>query len=309
MRIAIIDLGTNTFNLLVADVMSRGEFKTIFSTKIAVKLGEGGIGKSTILPAAFERGINALRSHRAIIDKLKAQKVIAFATSAIRSAQNGAKFVAAAKKETGIGIQVIPGDREAELIAAGVRLALDLGDTPSLILDIGGGSNECIIATRDNILWKQSFEMGVARLLEKFKPSDPVTAGEIEAMENYFREGLRPLFEAVKQFPVAELVGASGSFDTFSAMIAHQFHSPDILKGRSEYVFDMNEYAQVHGCLLRSTEKERYQTPGIIALRVDMIVIASVLVNFLIRELGLTAMRMSTYSLKQGVLAEVMQNY
>src|ERR1051325_1265268 len=160
MRIAIIDLGTNTFNLLVADVMSRGEFKTIFSTKIAVKLGEGGIGRRTIVPAAFDRGINALRSHRAIIDKLKAQKIIAFATSAIRSAQNGAKFVAAAKKEAGVEIQVSPGEGEAELIAAGVRLALDIGEAPALILDIGGGSNECIIATRDTILWKQSFEMG-----------------------------------------------------------------------------------------------------------------------------------------------------
>src|ERR1043166_6747106 len=115
MRIAIIDLGTNTFNLLVVDITGKDSFKSIFSTKVAVKLGEGGIVKGFISPAAFHRGINALKTHRAIIDKLGVVKTIAFATSAIRSATNGKQFVAAAKKEANIEVTIISGDKEAEL--------------------------------------------------------------------------------------------------------------------------------------------------------------------------------------------------
>lgn len=309
MRIAILDLGTNTFNLLVVDVSSREKYKHVFSGKIAVKLGEGGIHKKIIAPAAFSRGIDALKRQRALIDKLKADKIIAFATSAIRSASNGKKFVEAAKKETGIEINVISGDKEAELIWEGVRQALEIGESHSLVLDIGGGSNEFIIADSRGIAWKQSFDIGVARLLEKFKPSDPITGTEIKTLESHFQQILQPVFEAVKQNPVKELIGASGSFDTFAEMIAHKFHSIDILKGRTEFVFNLEEYESVHRQLLESTSRERRNTPGIIELRVDMIVIATVLVNFLLRELKIGRMRMSTFALKQGVLAEVLKNY
>ena len=308
MRVAIIDLGTNTFNLLIVDVESREKYKNVFQTKMAVKLGEGGIGKKLITASAFTRGIEALRSQRALIDKFKAEKIIAFATSGIRSASNGKKFIDAAKKEANIAVSIISGDREAMLIYEGVKLALDIGDAPSLILDIGGGSNEFIIADNKGIFWKKSFDIGVARLLEKFSPSDPVTEKEIEVMEGLFRETLAPLFEAVKQYPVKELIGSSGSFDTFAEMIAHHFHSIEELKGKTEFVFNMDEYKSIHEQLIVSKKEERERTPGIISLRVDMIVIGTILVNFILRELSITRMRMSSYALKQGVLAEVLKS-
>ena len=309
MRIAIIDLGTNTFNLLIVDVTTKDDFKNLFSTKTAVKLGEGGIIKKIIAPPAFARGIATLKSYKSIIDKFKAEKTIAFATSAIRSSSNGAKFVAAAKKEANIEINVISGDREAVLIFEGVKLGLDIGEKHSLILDIGGGSNEFVIADKEGIVWKKSFDMGVARLLEQFKPSDPITADEIMALENYFREVLVPLVDALKQYPVKELIGSSGSFDTFADMIAHQFHRAAQLKGKTEFSFDMNEFAQIHTQLIRSTKEERQKMPGIIDLRVDMIVIGSLITNFIIREFNITSMRLSTYALKQGILADVMKRY
>jgi exopolyphosphatase/guanosine-5'-triphosphate,3'-diphosphate pyrophosphatase len=309
MRIAIIDLGTNTFNLLVADISGNNSFKSIFSTKVAVKLGEGGIGKRFISPAAFHRGINALKTHRAIIDKLKVAKIIAFGTSGIRSASNGKQFVAAAKKEANIDITIISGDKEAELIYKGVNLALDIGKEPSLVLDIGGGSNEFIIATSEKILWKQSFDIGVARLLEHFSPADPVQPDEISKIEAHLEEVLQPLFEAVKKYPVKELIGSSGSFDTFAEMIAHKHFSIAVLKGKTEFTFNMDQYYQAHEQLLRSNRLERSQTPGIIELRVDMIVVGTITANFILKKLNLTAMRMSTYALKQGVLAELMSGF
>jgi exopolyphosphatase / guanosine-5'-triphosphate,3'-diphosphate pyrophosphatase len=309
MRIAIIDLGTNTFNLLVADITDKDHFKSVFSTKVAVKLGEGGIVKKVISPAAFQRGINALLTHRAIIAKLNVAKTIAFATSAIRSSSNGKQFVEAAKKQAGIDITVISGEKEAELIFKGVNLALDIGTEPSLILDIGGGSNEFIIGVKDNMLWKQSFDIGVARMLGEFMPSDPITPEEITRIQDHLRKVLHPLFEAVKKYPVKELIGSSGSFDTFTEMIAYRFYDINMLKGKTEFVFDMGQYQQIHEQLIRSDRKEREATKGIIELRLDMIVIAAITVRFILDELNIKAMRMSTYALKQGVLAEVMQRF
>ena len=309
MRIAIIDLGTNTFNLLIAEVTDKKTFRSIFSTKVAVKLGEGGTNLKNISAKAFQRGIDVLKIHRSIIDRFQAEQIFAFATSGIRSARNGKKFVEAAKKAANLDITVISGDKEAELICGGVRMALEIGPDHSLLLDIGGGSNEFIVASQTEIAWKKSFDLGVARLLEKFKPSDPITAEEVAKIEKYLRKELQPLAGALQAHPVKELIGSSGSFDTFAEVIAHRFHTIEILKGKTAYEFDMGEFSQVHDQLIASTKAEREKTPGIIALRVDMIVMGAVIVNFVLKEYGIAKMRMSTYALKQGVLAEVMHNY
>ena len=306
MRVAVIDLGTNTFNLFIADIISPTEYKKVFKTKVPVKLGEGGIAKNKIASAAFARGIDALRKYKKLIDGFNTEQIFAFATSAIRSAENGKKFTETAKKETGITINVISGDREAEFIYKGVKQALQIGDEASLILDIGGGSNEFIIATSEEVLWKQSFNLGVSRMLEKFKPSDPIAESEVKKIEKYFEDELAPLFEAVTNNPVKELIGSSGSFDTFAEMIAHKFHSPEMLKGKTEYEFNLPEFFEVHNQLIKSTRAERIQTKGLVELRVDMIVIGSVFVSFILSKLSINKMRLSTYSLKEGVLDELM---
>ena len=306
MRIAVIDLGTNTFNLFVAEIISSSEHKKIFKTKVPVKLGEGGMAKSKIATAAFARGMDALRKYKKLMDDFNVEQIFAFATSAIRSASNGKKFVDTAKKEMGITINVISGEREADFIYKGVSHALEIGQDASLILDIGGGSNEFIIATSETVLWRQSFDLGVSRMLEKFKPSDPISEAEIKKMEKYFESELATLFEAVQNNPVKELIGSSGSFDTFADMIAHKFHSPEILKGKTEYEFNVSEFSEIHNQLLKSTKAERMQTKGLVEMRVDMIVIGSVFVNFILTKLQLNKMRLSTYSLKEGVLHELM---
>ncbi|MCE9538076.1 MAG: phosphatase, partial [Bacteroidetes bacterium] len=167
-RIAVIDLGTNTFNLLIVEVSSDKTYELVFQTKISVKLGEGGINKGFIAPLPFNRGIDALKVHKQTIEKYNVGKVYAIATSAIRGASNGAEFVAKANEECNIDVQVISGDKEAETIYYGVRDAVKMSDEVSLIIDIGGGSTEFIIANKHQIFWKQSFLLGVARLLEMF---------------------------------------------------------------------------------------------------------------------------------------------
>jgi exopolyphosphatase/guanosine-5'-triphosphate,3'-diphosphate pyrophosphatase len=303
-RIAIIDLGTNTFNLLIIDVGTDLHFTTVFQTKISVKLGEGGINKGFIAPAPFNRGIEALKTYKTIIDEHHVNEIHAIATSAIRGASNKVEFLAKAKEATCIDIRVISGEKEAEIIYYGVRKAVKLSNENSLIIDIGGGSTEFIIGNSERIVWKQSFLLGVARLLEIFNPSDPITDDEIKECTDYLRKALDPLFEAIKKYPVTELVGSSGSFDSLAEMMAYKYYSPYILKDKTEFTFDLEHYKELHQTILKSTIAERTEMKGLVAMRVDMIVISSILVKFIVDSFNISQMRLSTYSLKEGVLYE-----
>lgn len=306
MKIAVIDLGTNTFNLLIVEVNFDKTYSTVFQTKISVKLAEGGMNKGFIADIAFNRGIEAFKTHFATTQKYQVDKIYAFATSAIRGASNGVEFVQKAKAETGIDIQVISGDREAELIYYGVRSAVQMTEKASLIIDIGGGSTEFIIANENQILWKQSFLLGAARLLEMFSPSDPIIDSEIDVFTNHLSTELQPLFEAITKYPVKELLGSSGSFDSLAEMIAHRFYTPEILDDKTEFTFDLGQCEEIYNGILKSTNAERLQMKGLVAMRVDMIVVSSIIVNFVIREFGIEKMRLSTYSLKEGVIYEVL---
>ena len=297
MKIAIIDLGTNTFNLLIVE----GD-NTIFKTKIAVKLGEGGITKGYISETPFQRGLHALQTHLQSIKDYQAEHTLAFATSAIRSASNGTDFVNQAKEKLGLNIQVIDGDKEADLIYLGVRKALNLGNKNNLIMDIGGGSTEFIICNKNKIFWKQSFQLGAARLLEQFKPQDPISRTDITAIENYLETSLNPLWEAFIKHPCDTLVGSSGSFDTLSEVIAHQFYDISILKGKTTYDFKLADYHWLHSYMLQSNLEQRLNTPGMIPMRADMIVISTVFINYIINRQLMDAMKLSTYALKEGVL-------
>ena len=302
MRIGVLDLGTNTFNLLIVDLHPNNTSTPVFKTKIPVMLGSGGINRNTITPEAFERGLNALKSHKALIDNFHVHKTFAFGTSALRSAKNGKQFIKAAKDQVHIEITLISGPKEAELIYYGVRQALEIGDEPSLILDIGGGSNEFIIGTSKEAIVCHSFDVGAQRLMDKFKPSDPIKAEEVRKMSEFIEEQLEPLFKDIAKYPVKELIGSSGSFDTFAALEVNRYHAPNELKGKREFNFDMAEFRVIHHDLLHATRSQRLAMKGMIEMRVDMIVIAAVFVNVVIKRLDIQKMRLSTYALKEGIL-------
>ncbi|MBL0048780.1 MAG: exopolyphosphatase [Bacteroidetes bacterium] len=307
MRIAIIDLGTNTFNLLIAHLSIDNGFTVEFSDKIAVKLGEGGINSDTILPLPFARGIAAIGAHLETIKRFDVETIQAFATSAIRSARNGAAFVKQVKDNFLLEVEVIDGDKEATLIYEGVRMGVTLTHNNSLIMDIGGGSTEFIIGNATEILWKQSFNLGAARLLEKFKPHDPILEQEVKAIEHYFNTQLQSLSVAIEEHGVTELIGSSGSFDTFAEMIGFKFYTPIDLNRQTSYDFCMNDFYSIHQQLLLSNKVERLQTPGIIEMRADMIVVSAVFTNYILTRYSLSNMRLSTYALKEGVIANRMR--
>ena len=118
----------------------------------------------------------------------------------MRNAENGPAFAEEIRRRFGFSVNIIPGEREAELIYKGIMESVALKEQTAMIVDIGGGSIEFIICNKEEVLWKQSFELGMARILEAFSVSDPITAAEITDVENYFESELQPLIEAVKKY-------------------------------------------------------------------------------------------------------------
>ena len=231
----------------------------------------------------------------------------AYATSAIRSAENRFEFIETVKKKTGINIRIISGAKEAELICFGVRQCINLKGSPSLIMDIGGGSTEFIIADDKKIFWKKSFKIGAARLLEIFHPSDPVLENEILGIQNYLEKQLLPLKNAIRKYPVKSLIGSSGSFDTFAEMAGYRFHGINVTKELNVYKFNMNEFFELNNNIIHSTLSERMKMKGLIRMRVDMIVIAGICTDFILQKFTLKKMYLSKYALKEGALWEVMK--
>lgn len=310
LRVAVLDLGTNTFNLVVAEQNSLESFHILHSSKLPVKLGEGGINHGKITPEAFQRGIDAVVKHNAIIKKLKAERVFAFGTSALRSAEKGKEFIKTIREDTGIEVQLISGDKEAELIYYGVRQTINMSDQKHLILDIGGGSNEFIIADGKKIYWKKSYKLGIARLLDQFKPSDPITQGEINSVISYLSEEIRDLISAVKEFGVRILIGASGSFETFEAMLRAEqedFETETALLPKSVRI-NPAEFEKLYQKLIKSTTKEREQMKGLEPMRIEMIVLACLFVKFIIGKLGIDTLYQSNFSLKEGVIYQLIKN-
>jgi exopolyphosphatase / guanosine-5'-triphosphate,3'-diphosphate pyrophosphatase len=304
-RFAVMDLGTNTFHLLIAEG-DINNFREIVHENIAVKLGEGGINRGMILPAPFERGINTMKQFQRQIINNKTHNIKAIATSALRNTSNGKEFIDRVKIEAGIDIEIVDGDREATFIYSGVKASGLLSDQNSLIMDIGGGSVEFIIGNRSQLIWKQSFEIGAARLMERFHDTDPIPSTSIKALNLYLETTLTDLFKAVEQIPVHGLIGSSGAFETFAELIEIKKTGYFDLKKIKTYDFDEEELLTVTNRVILSTHAEREANKNIIPVRVDMIVVASLITIYIMKKLNLNQVALCTYSLKEGVLAEMM---
>ena len=307
MRIAVLDLGTNTFNLVIAEKNENDTFRILHNSKLPVRLGEKGINQGEITEIAFTRGLEAIKKHYRTISEFHADKVKAFGTSALRNTRNSGQFNEAVKNITGIEIEIITGDKEAELIYLGVKQTHPMDQGKYLILDIGGGSNELIIADKNQIYWKRSYELGIARLLELFKPSDPIIPVEIEKVNSYLSGKLQDLTEQVKHYHVKTLLGASGSFETFVSLIQSREikdETRDALIPQSIPI-SIDEFNLLHEKLIRSTKAEREKMKGLEPMRVEMIVFACVFVKFILETLQIEEIFQSNFSLKEGAIYQL----
>jgi exopolyphosphatase/guanosine-5'-triphosphate,3'-diphosphate pyrophosphatase len=301
MKIAAIDLGTNTFHLIIAETVGN-EMNIIYKTNKPIKLGEDITLENRIIPVAFERGIDCLKEFKATLDKYDVTKIRAVATSGVRSASNGQEFIDTAKQETGISIEVIDGDEEAKLIYEGVKCSGAIKGK-SLIMDIGGGSTEFIFCDEEGFYWKKSFDIGAARLMQKFFKSDPINETNQQQINIHLKETLTELIDFGSNFNAEILIGSAGAFETYSAMI-----NPSIdLKDVANAPIDIASYHHLSKRLINAAHEERVAMPNLIPLRVDMIVMASIITNYVLAALHLKKITLSTYDLKMGVLQSLRQ--
>ncbi len=308
MHVAIIDIGTNTINLAIADVKNHDNYQVIYSSKEAARLGSGGINDGIILPEAIERGMAAIERHMQTIGQFNVEKIIAIGTSAMRNASNGSDFAEQIRQRFGLEVRIISGDDEAQLIYDGVKQVTPIGTDRVLILDIGGGSNEFIIATKDGIIWKHSFELGLARLLDKFPISDPITPQEIKNIEAYIRSEISPLYEALHNYPTSTLVGTSGSFDTIATIVAGMKHPNFNTKLATSYEITVPNFEEMHRKIIASTLQQRKEMKFMDPARVELIIPGTIFINFIIREMRIETLTQCSYALKQGAIYQFINN-
>jgi exopolyphosphatase/guanosine-5'-triphosphate,3'-diphosphate pyrophosphatase len=170
-----------------------------------------------------------------------------------------------------------------------------------LIIDIGGGSVEFIIANNSGILWKQSFEIGGQRLMELFMKSDPISTKAVERLDNYLRENLIPLANAMHQYRPEILVGSSGSFDTLNDIHwMKEFNS--LPEEEIGFDYPIAAFKEAYELLVYRNRTERMEVSGMVELRVDMIVVAVCLVRFIVETYQIKEMKISNYALKEGLM-------
>ena len=295
---AVIDLGTNGFRLYIAESTEKGQFNIIHRQTSELKLASDGIHH--IGNAPFQRGLAAMADFAKTLQSFDIQHVRAFGTAALRMADNGRDFIKAVKHETGIDIELISGDREAELIYKGMRLGVPLSKTPVLMVDVGGGSVEFILCNNEGVFWAKSFNVGVAILKHRFHANDIILQEEITAIEQFLADTCAELIEQAALLKPEYPIIACGTLDFLvkilrgvSVMPAHA----DISKA---------QYAAFYDQLIFLSASTLATMPEIPNDKSDMLAVSLVLMDWIMNAvLKAEKLVASAHSMKAGILYEM----
>lgn len=306
-KIAIIDLGTNGFRLYIAEVLTVGSFNIIHRETRDLKIASEGFDR--IGDAPFERGLAAMRQFSTQLKNFNVQKIEAFGTAALRLASNGGKFMDTVERETGIKIQLISGEREAELIYKGMRLGflekkgplstkpIFQEKTPVLMVDVGGGSVEFIIGDAEKVHWSRSFNVGVTILKQNFQPNPQIQHAEITTIEQFLTANCADLLEAIAHFQPKIPVVACGTFDFLIK----------ILRGNplENFEFSKQQFDAFYQQMTFISETELLKIPEIPKEKVEMLAVSFVLLDWIMQILKADRLISSAFSMKAGILHEM----
>lgn len=296
-RLAVIDLGSNTFHLLICELTPDHSLRQVYKERVYVKLALGGL--DFIPEESQTRGLRAMERFAHQLHVHQVDQVRAIGTSALREAKNGKEVAKQYTEATGIPIEIIDGYEEARYILQGTRAALPPLDQYGLIMDIGGGSVEFILFKGNDISFKESYKIGVSVLHLLFHRSDPIASNELSALESFLEEQLSGLVDAVKKLPVYYLIGSSGSFEVIQDAMAR------IDDGAYWSRLDIDALPPYLDRIIGSDLEERKKNPEIPEERIDYIVVAYALIRYLIRQCPPARLYYCDFALKEGVLAEM----
>ena len=298
--IAIIDLGTNTFRLLIAVPDEKTMFKMLYESKVYVKLAKTGI--DYIGDEAYSRAIAAMEKFKKRITLHHATEVFAFATEGMRRANNSEQLIAEVKERFDISIRRISGDMEATFIYHGIMQVADLSAKPHILMDIGGGSTEIVIANQEEIFWKQSFPLGGTVLHQLFHREEPISMNNLEELYQYLDRELHPLWQAAHQFKQLDtLIGTSGTFSSFNKM-NNAVRGEKININEHLFSLDLTDVKAIGAHLTRCNLKDRLHIKGLEPERAQLIVVTWQLVRIVLERLKIQHLFYSSYAIKEGVL-------
>ena len=308
--IAAIDIGTNSIHMVIVKVdPSLPAFTVIAKEKDTVRLGDRDPATGRLTPEAIKRSLNTLRRCKDLATSLNAAQIIAVATSATREAPNGEAFLRQIEAELGIVVNLISGQEEARRIYLGVLSGMDFQDLPHIIIDIGGGSTELILADIHEPRFLSSTKVGAVRLAKEFVTTDPISDKELKILQAYVKGMLeRPVDEIWRNLQLNEvprMIGTSGTIETIAAIHAKEElgEVPDPLNG---YEVSRKDIEKIVKKLAKMGYEERLDVSGISEKRAEIIVPGAVILLEAMKMLKLDSIIMCERALREGMIVDWM---
>jgi exopolyphosphatase/guanosine-5'-triphosphate,3'-diphosphate pyrophosphatase len=298
-----MDLGTNSFHLLVADVHPDAHIEPIVREKEMLRLGDVVARHGAIPPMAADQAVATVRRFRLLADAAGAVEILAKATSAIRRAENGAELVDRIEDETGVEVEVIGGHEEARLIFGAVRSAVVLDPAPALCLDLGGGSLELMVGDARGLQWATSLPLGVARLTAELVHSDPLSKRDRRALRDRIAEELGPARAEVLELEPKLTVGSSGTLECLAQMVAAR-RDEELPSSLNQLTITREELEPIHKEILASDAGTRLRMDGLDARRVDLVVAGSMFLTVAMEELEFDSLTISEWALREGIVLD-----
>lgn len=309
---AAIDIGTNTFRLLIAEIhhnpaTKNYSLKEICSERIITRLGEGISADEMISDSSIQKGLDALKSFSSSISENNVTKTSAVATSALREAKNSEDFIIKAKSISGLDIRTISGDDEARLTASGMMLDIDIPDE-AILIDIGGGSTELIYAKKGVPAHLQSLSLGVVYLAAKYMTDDPPSAYMINEMEKEIESVIDSKTAGFDQNTnnKVRLIGTAGTITALAAMSLNltSYDHNKIHKAEMSAETVKDIFSRI--ALISS--KERSQYIPFEPERLDIIVPGTLILLKLMERFRSDELLVSDYGLREGIILELFKS-
>ena len=304
-KVAAIDVGTNSFHLVIVQFDEKGRYEIIAREKESVRLGSGAGDMDNISPEAMDRGIAVLKRFSKLSQSMNAN-LRAVATSAVREAGNQKEFIQRVLEECDLTLEVAPGVEEARLIYLGALQALPIYDKRALLIDIGGGSTEFLVGRGGETEYAISLKLGAIRLTERFFKNEPLDPEQVKECRKQIRVALARVKREIDQRGFDVAVGSSGTIDTLSEMALRSSKSKKDL-ALSERSFSLSQLNHLADEIIsRPTSKERMEILGLDEKRADIIVAGVLILQESFRALGIKNILFSPYALREGIIFDTL---
>lgn len=308
MRIAAIDIGTNSVHMIVVRVRADLSFEIIDREKSMVRLGAGGLNGRTLTTEAMDAALLALSTFRRLADSHNVDYIRAVATSATREAGNGGEFLARIARETGIRPRVVTGADEARLIHQAAVYGVDVGHARAVVIDIGGGSVEITLGTATSIRLARSFKIGVIRLAEQFISSDPLPPRDERRMERHVLDEIDRYCAQLVEAGFDRVIGTSGTILSLGAMAAATADGTAPAELRNLRV-PTKQFRRVRKEVRALDIERRLALPGLDPRRADLVVAGAVLLDTILRRLGADELTLCNLALREGLVLDYIRRH